>query len=242
MAKGDSGRRTEEVTNELLDIRGRRTSRRPKGVVMGQGVSDPSLDLETSRSQTWRHPGGKLVEEGVQTLKQDELLAVLIGSGVPGRPALAIANAILDEYVGLYGIHQGATVKALVTIRGLGLRKAERILAAIELGRRLHRILHRAKSPPSAQAELFSTVEQPPESGPNGPSDVELLGKIIGSGIRGRTARLIADELLTRFGSFLELFGQDMGKFLGVKGLNSVRIIRIAAALEIAKRLAHALS
>jgi hypothetical protein len=33
-----------------------------------------------------------------------------------------------------------------------------------------------------------------------------------------------------------------MGEFLSVKGLNSVKIIRIAAALEIAKRVSHAIS
>jgi len=33
-----------------------------------------------------------------------------------------------------------------------------------------------------------------------------------------------------------------MGNFLRVKGLNSVKVIRIVAAMEIAKRLAHALS
>ncbi len=53
---------------------------------------------------------------------------------------------------------------------------------------------------------------------------------------------IIAEDLLTRFGSLTGLFGQDMGDFLNIKGLNSVKIIRIAAALEIAKRVAQALS
>ncbi|MEK7334233.1 MAG: UPF0758 domain-containing protein, partial [Candidatus Binatota bacterium] len=68
------------------------------------------------------------------------MLAILIGSGVAGRPALAIANSVLDEYVGLYGIHRTATVDDLAKIAGLGRRKASRILAAIELGRRLHKV------------------------------------------------------------------------------------------------------
>lgn len=80
------------------------------------------------------------------------------------------------------------------------------------------------------------------EPQPQGPSDADLFAEIIGSGIRGRPPKVIAEDLLARFASFLGLFGQDMGDFLKIKGLNSVKIIRIAAALEIAKRLDHALS
>ncbi|MFQ5902504.1 MAG: UPF0758 domain-containing protein [Candidatus Binatia bacterium] len=64
----------------------------------------PASEASTEKTQTWHHPGGKLIELGSHALKQDELLAILIGSGVAGRSALAIANAILNEYVGLYGI------------------------------------------------------------------------------------------------------------------------------------------
>jgi len=198
----------------------------------------------TETVQTWRHPGGKLIELGPHALKQDELLAIVIGSGVAGRPALAIANAILDEYVGLYGIHRQATVDDLAKIPGLGRRKASRILAAIELGRRLYKINRPLKIAPKAEEDLFASLRPPPqpEPQPEGPSDAELLAEIIGSGIRGRPPKVIAKNLLAKFGSFLGLFGQDMGEFLSIKGLNSVKIIRIAAAMEIAKRISHAMS
>lgn len=201
-------------------------------------------DASAQGPKTWRHPGGKLVEEGPHTLKQAELLAILIGAGVPGRPALTIANAILDEYAGLYGIHQRATLPDLARIPGMGPRKAARILAAIELGRQLHRLMRPPKTTPPAEPDLFSSSEPlpAPEPQPQGPSEANLLAEIIGSGIRGRPPKVIAEDLLTCFGSFLGLFGQDMGKFLSIKGLNTVKIIRIAAALEIAKRLDHALS
>lgn len=196
------------------------------------------------RRQTWRHPGGKLVELGAHALKQAELLAILIGAGVPGRPALDIANAILDEYVGLYGLHRQATLDTLARIPGLGHKKAARILAAIELGRRLHRLMAPPKTTPMTEPDLFSSVQPipQPEPQPQGLSDADLLADIIGSGIQGHPPKVIAENLLARFGSLLGLFGQDMGDFLSIKGLNSVKIIRIAAALEIAKRIDHALS
>lgn len=208
--------------------------------------SPPPVEPQ-QEARPWRDPGGKLIESGSQTLRQAELLAILIGSGVRGRPAIAIANDILDIYIGLYGIHREATVEDLARIPGLGPRKAARILAAIEFGRRLYRIYHPPKSPPKPEPDLFTYSQpiSPPQPAPQaeGPDDAELLAAIIGSGIRGRSPRVIAEDLLARFGgSFRGLFGQDMGDFLPVKGLNSVKIIRIAAALEVAKRVAHAIA
>jgi len=138
------------------------------------------------KPQKWHHPGGKLVEEGAHSLKQAELLAILIGAGVPGRPALAIANAILDDYVGLYNIHRRASLPDLVRIPGLGPRKAARILAAVELGRRLRRLMTTPETSRKDQADLFGSSQPPPEveSGLQEPSDAHLLAEIIGSGIR----------------------------------------------------------
>lgn len=203
-------------------------------------ASGPSVQKE----QTWHHPGGKLVELGPNSLKQDELLAILIGSGIAGRPALAIANSVLDEYVGLYGIHRTGTVNDLAKISGLGRRKASRILAAIELGRRLHKLTKSLQASTQGESSLFSSTQPitQPETLSQEPSEADLLAEIIGSGIRGRTPKIIAGNLLAKFDSFLGLFGQDMGKFLAIKGLNSVKVIRIAAAMEIAKRISHAIS
>ena len=209
-----------------------------------QTALSSASEVPTEKTQTWHHPGGKLIELGSHTLKQDELLAILIASGIRGRPALAIANSILDEYVGLYGIHRTATVDDLAKIPGLGRRKASRILAAIELGRRLYKVNKLPQTPAQIESDLFSSAQpvSQPEPLPQGPSDTDLLAAIIGSGIRGRPPKVIAQDLLARFGSFLELFGQDLGEFLRVKGLNSVKVIRIAAAMEIAKRISHAIS
>lgn len=203
-----------------------------------------SSDASQEKAQTWRHPGGKLVELGSHTLKQAELLAILIGSGVKGRPALAIANDILDRYIGLYGIHREATLEDLAAFPGMGQKKAARILAAIEIGRCLYRLLTVPKATPEAEPDLFSALRPPPKPEPKaqGPSEAELLADIIGSGIRGRPPKVIAADLLGRFGSILGIFGQQLEDLLSTKGLNSVKVIRIAASLEIAKRIAQAIS
>ena len=68
-------------------------------------------------------------------------------------------------------------------------------------------------------------------------TESELLSIIIGSGIKGRSAETIAKEILEKFGSFRGMFNQPLKKFLEIKGLGDVRIIRIAATFEIARRI-----
>jgi DNA repair protein RadC len=63
-----------------------------------------------------------------------------------------------------------------------------------------------------------------------------VLSIIIGTGIKGKPAEKIAEEILTKFGSYKGMSNQPLEKFLKIKGLGDVKIIRIAAAFEIAKR------
>ncbi|MCR4322013.1 MAG: hypothetical protein NUV74_16970 [Candidatus Brocadiaceae bacterium] len=67
-------------------------------------------------------------------------------------------------------------------------------------------------------------------------SDAELLSILISTGIKGKPAEKIAEEIIAKFGSFKGMANQPLEKFLTIKGLADVKIIRIAAAFEIAKR------
>ena len=75
------------------------------------------------------------------------------------------------------------------------------------------------------------------ELGPETLSDTELLAILISAGIKGKPAERIAKEILARFGSFKKMADQPLHKFGEIKGLGAVKIHRIAAALEIAKRM-----
>jgi DNA repair protein RadC len=79
------------------------------------------------------------------------------------------------------------------------------------------------------------------ELGPESLSDAELLAIVISAGIRGKPAEKIAKEILARFGSFKGMTQQPLNKFREIKGLGAVKIHRIAAALEIARRMVHQL-
>ena len=75
------------------------------------------------------------------------------------------------------------------------------------------------------------------ELGADALTDAELLAILISTGIRGKPALVIAEEALERFGSLTEMSNVPLEQFLEIKGLSDVKIIRIAAAFEIARRL-----
>ncbi len=78
-------------------------------------------------------PREKLRQRGSQALSDQELVALLLGSGGRGRGVLALAGEIVSRF----GQHP-ATVRLeeLESIPGVGEAAACRIVAALELGRR----------------------------------------------------------------------------------------------------------
>jgi len=74
------------------------------------------------------------------------------------------------------------------------------------------------------------------ELGAENLTDAELVSILIAPGIPGRPAEEIAQEILQRFGGFRGMANQPLEKLLEVRGLGDTKIIRIAAAFEIARR------
>jgi len=70
-------------------------------------------------------------------------------------------------------------------------------------------------------------------------TDAELLSILIAPGIEGKPAEEIAREILQTFGGFKGMANQPLEKLLDIKGLGDTKIIRIAAAFEIARRVIH---
>ncbi|MBI3582610.1 MAG: hypothetical protein HY096_01500 [Nitrospinae bacterium] len=75
------------------------------------------------------------------------------------------------------------------------------------------------------------------ELGAESLTDAELLSILISTGTKGKSAEDIAREILDKFNSFKGMANQPLEKFLKFKGLGDVKIIRIAAAFEIARRI-----
>lgn len=81
-------------------------------------------------------PMEKMLNYGVDTLSDNELLAILIGSGTKRKNAIMLADDLLKfKMNGKSLLH--TSLEKLMEIDGIGLSKATRILAGLELGKRL---------------------------------------------------------------------------------------------------------
>lgn len=82
-------------------------------------------------------PREKLIKKGASALRKEELLAILLRTGIKGKNVLQVANDILQKYgdVKLANV----TYQELRNMRGVGPTKATQILAALELGRRIYK-------------------------------------------------------------------------------------------------------
>ncbi len=75
------------------------------------------------------------------------------------------------------------------------------------------------------------------EEGGSSLTDAEVLSILVGTGVRGKSAVEIANEIIERYGSLEGMANEPLERLLEVKGLSDVKIIRIAAAFELARRL-----
>lgn len=97
-------------------------------------IQNMGLKGEIEKSE---QPRERLKRLGVSELKNEELLAIMIGSGIPGKNVIELAKEMLDSQMGSLRNLSGMTLKEMTDrFKGLGEVKAMHILAALELGRR----------------------------------------------------------------------------------------------------------
>jgi DNA repair protein RadC len=78
-------------------------------------------------------PREKLIKKGANALKDYELLAVLLGSGVQGKDVITLSSEIIKLFEKDF---ENINLEKLLNIHGLGLAKASQILSSIELSKR----------------------------------------------------------------------------------------------------------
>jgi DNA repair protein RadC len=103
-------------------------------------------------------PRERALEEGVTSLGDADLLAILLGTGLAGRPVALVAAGILDLAGGLPGLARLGPA-AIAQHPGLGVAKALRVAASIELGRRVARRASRVDVPVSSSAVVAARME-----------------------------------------------------------------------------------
>ncbi|MFT3927404.1 MAG: DNA repair protein RadC [Myxococcales bacterium] len=81
-------------------------------------------------------PREKLRAAGAESLSDGELIAILLGTGTRDEPVPALAEKLLLRAGGLRGLARAGGTE-LASLSGVGASKAARIVAAMELGRRI---------------------------------------------------------------------------------------------------------
>lgn len=75
------------------------------------------------------------------------------------------------------------------------------------------------------------------ESGAASCRDGELLSILVGSGVPGRSAEAIGNEIIERFGTLGSIMGKSLEEIAAIRGIGPVKAIRIAAAYELTRRV-----
>ena len=78
-------------------------------------------------------PREKLLKKGVKALKDYELIAILLGSGVQGKDVIKLSKEIVKLFEKDFS---SLDLEKLLHIHGLGIAKAAQIISAIELSKR----------------------------------------------------------------------------------------------------------
>ncbi len=78
-------------------------------------------------------PREKLLKKGVSALKDYELVAILLGSGIKGKDVIKLSKEIVKLFEDDFNT---LNLNKLLNIHGLGIAKASQIISAIELSKR----------------------------------------------------------------------------------------------------------
>ncbi|MDX8046570.1 DNA repair protein RadC [Gracilibacillus sp. S3-1-1] len=82
-------------------------------------------------------PRERLLEHGSEYLSNQELLAILLGTGIKRENVHQLAEKVLQHFEGLK-LLKDVTIEELMEIKGIGQVKGVNILAAVEFGKRIH--------------------------------------------------------------------------------------------------------
>ena len=88
-------------------------------------------------------PREKLLKYGIKSLKDEEVLAILLNTGTKNNDVLSLSKKLLEEISIV--CFQDITLNELMNIKGIKLAKAARILCAMEFVKRINNYVSKIK-------------------------------------------------------------------------------------------------
>lgn len=138
-------------------------------------------------------PREKALRNGIRSLSDTELIAILLGGGLPGKSVIHLSREIYDAYNrSLSDMAQSSIREMCSRFKGIGPAKAITIAAALELGGRRKDIKSSAKPVIRSAADAYALIRGQIENQP-----VEEFWIILLS----RANRVIAKECISRGGT-----------------------------------------
>ena len=102
-----------------------------------------------------QRPRERLREKGIESLNDSELLAVILQSGTQGENVIDLSHRLISTF-GVEGLNS-LSLAELTSIKGIGLAKAAKLIAAFELSKRVNsgRICEKVVSQASDVANYY---------------------------------------------------------------------------------------
>ncbi|MCG8410401.1 MAG: DNA repair protein RadC [Bacteroidales bacterium] len=97
------------------------------------------MEYTNLRIKDWAiedRPREKLLEKGIRSLSNAEIIAILLGSGTKNESAVDLSKKVLKTASNNLNELAKLEISDLIRIKGIGQAKAITIIAALELGRR----------------------------------------------------------------------------------------------------------
>lgn len=98
-------------------------------------------------------PCERLIDNGVESLSNEELLAIIFKTGIKGNSAKGLSSEILSKIGNIKNL-KDINLEFLKNFKGIGIVKACNLLASIELGKRIYREVDTIKNVKFTSADI----------------------------------------------------------------------------------------
>lgn len=108
--------------------------------------------------QHYEKPRERLMNYGVESLSNEELLAIILKCGTKNISSKELASKILKEANGIENL-KDVGIRKLSNIKGIGTVKSCQVLASLELGKRVYYVKNKNNVKMNSTTEIFNTYK-----------------------------------------------------------------------------------